>query len=159
MVAPNGREELSRELKSVRQELGGRFTDAQIVDLANKLLRDEHRAEHIRTTKWRRENGLPDEKPKPFTPIGSRRALNGWLNAGTLPPLPHLWAVVRVMHEHLLPPRNPTEGIWTAMHAAAAASPDLIEARSSRLTRTLHGARIRRRNCRASRRSGQDGLS
>ncbi|MFI5497478.1 hypothetical protein ACIA5E_00350 [Nocardia asteroides] len=122
MVTSNGREELSRELKSIRQELSGRFTDAQIVDLVNTLLRTEYRAEQIRIASWRRERGLPEEKPKPFTPIGSRRALNGWLNAGTLPAWPHLWAVIVVMHQKPLPPRNPAEGIWRALYDTAASS-------------------------------------
>lgn len=129
VVTPNGRESLSHELKSLRDGLGRRFSLREIVVMSNALLEQEHRAEQARIAARRKERGPREEKP--FAPPIGPKALSGWLNDYNLPPWPHLWAVVRVMHQNLVPPRIPTEGNWKALHDAAAASPPIRGASKS----------------------------
>ncbi len=124
MEHSNGRETLSRELRTLRDLLGRRFTETALVVMANEVLNADHREELRRIHAARTAAGLPPARPKPLpAPIKTRRAINNWINKGTVPKWPHLWAVVRVIHRELLPPRNPDEGFWKTLHADAIATP------------------------------------
>lgn len=124
MEDSNGRDALSRELRTLRDLLGRRFSDTDLTEMANEVLKTDHLAEFRAIQAARAARGLPPVKPKPPpVPIKTRRAISAWMNAGTVPKWPHLWAVVRVMHRELLPPKNPEEGYWKSLHAGAVATP------------------------------------
>ncbi|MBF6150275.1 hypothetical protein [Nocardia nova] len=137
--APNGRDSLSKELRALREQIGRRMTDDAIVEAANHLLQQDYRTAEGKRREEQRRGGL---QPVPFDPptlIGSRRALNGWLNSGNLPSWEHLWAVARVLGRNLIPPQEPDAQRWKNLHANAASAPSL---RRKKATPEADGAAV-----------------
>ncbi|MEU6559105.1 hypothetical protein [Nocardia nova] len=121
MNAHSGRDRYSAELNKLREQVGKGLSDEKIVDLANELLESDYTERVKETTNRAATKGVrPARVPRP-APIGSRRALNGWLNDGKLPSWEHLWAVVRVMSREARPPQTADRAAWRGIYDSAAA--------------------------------------
>ncbi|MEV2219409.1 tetratricopeptide repeat protein [Nocardia vinacea] len=124
MVEPNGRQRLSSKLRRLKAESGNRISNKQIVDLANQIIADDarERAELNRRRRGPNAKPLPSDGSHPEL-IGSRRAVDGWLNQGKVPTWDHLWAAVRAIHRlsgTTVPLDLPA---WRRLYRDAAATP------------------------------------
>ncbi|WP_415974503.1 hypothetical protein [Rhodococcus sp. 077-4] len=124
MAELDRRTRFATELKDLKLRIGRRVSNQQIIERANEILLADHQRnlnsdKALRATKPKL---MPSKLPPP-KPIGSRRALEGWLNQGKIPSWDHLWAVVRAVAGFAELGHAQIESKWRRLHAEAAQTP------------------------------------